>query len=130
MTWQNGMEVGTPEEWVHESMNLHTWMNVYSHKINSMNGRDMWAKFDCSTNLLPPKVNPQIGRPPKRRKKSKGEIKMVKGNNLVRKGKTVTCINFQGTWHNKRSCSNGQRQRSVPMKFVGRKTTAQRSQPA
>ncbi|GJY20786.1 hypothetical protein Tco_0393352 [Tanacetum coccineum] len=61
----NGMDVGTPEDWVHESYKLQTWMNVYSYKINPVNGRDMWSKFECPKTLLPLKVHPQIGRPPK-----------------------------------------------------------------
>nr|GEV53933.1 hypothetical protein [Tanacetum cinerariifolium] len=59
------------------------FMNIYSHKVNLVNGRDMWSKYDCPTTLLPPKVHPQIERPPKKRKKSKGEIVMVKGNKLT-----------------------------------------------
>ncbi|GJZ93879.1 mutator type transposase [Tanacetum coccineum] len=39
----NCMDVGTPEDWVHESYKLQTWMNVYSHKINPVNGRDLWG---------------------------------------------------------------------------------------
>ncbi|GJV59271.1 mutator type transposase [Tanacetum coccineum] len=30
----NGMQVGVREDWVHESMTLQTWRNVYSFKIN------------------------------------------------------------------------------------------------
>ncbi|GJR60527.1 hypothetical protein Tco_1502689 [Tanacetum coccineum] len=48
----NDMDVGTPEDWVHESYKLQTWMNVYFYKI---------------------------GKPPTKRKTSKGEIEMVKG---------------------------------------------------
>ncbi|GKB36216.1 mutator type transposase [Tanacetum coccineum] len=81
----NGFDVGIPEDWVHDSYKLQTWMNVYSHKVNPVNGRDMWSKFDCPTTLLPPTVHPQIGRPPKKRKKIKGEIVMIKGNKLTRK---------------------------------------------
>ncbi|GJS02161.1 mutator type transposase [Tanacetum coccineum] len=65
-----------------ESYKLQTWMNVYAHKINPINERDMWSKFECPTTLLPPKKAPQIRRPPKNRKKSKGEIAMVKGHRL------------------------------------------------
>nr|GEV28485.1 hypothetical protein [Tanacetum cinerariifolium] len=87
MEW-NGFELyqvkGIPEDWVHDSYKLQTWKNVYSHKVNPVNGRDMWSKYDCPTTLLPPKVHPQIGRPPKKRKKRKGEIVMVKGNKLTR----------------------------------------------
>ncbi|GJX48163.1 mutator type transposase [Tanacetum coccineum] len=52
---------------------------------DNVNGRDMWSKFECPTTLLPPKVHPQIGRPSKKRKKSKGEIAIVKGDKLTRK---------------------------------------------
>ena len=61
-------------------------------------------KFDCPTTLLPPKQVPQIGRPQKKRKRSAGEINMVKGGKLTRQGKTVTCGICKGTGHNKRSC--------------------------
>ncbi|GJW74022.1 mutator type transposase [Tanacetum coccineum] len=122
----NGFDVGIPEDWVHDSYKLQTWMNVYSHKVNPVNGRDMWSKFDCPTTLLPPKVHPQIGRPPKKRKKSKGEIVMVKGNKLTRQGKTVTCSLCQAAGHNKRSCSSvaSQRNKSVPKKTTGTKRTS------
>nr|GEU33710.1 hypothetical protein [Tanacetum cinerariifolium] len=100
----NGMNVGTPKDWVHESHKLQTWMNIYSHKINLVNRRDMWSNFECPKTLLPPKVHPQIGRPFKKRKKSKGEIAIVKGDKLTRKGKTVTCSNCKGIGHNKRGC--------------------------
>nr|GEZ44932.1 hypothetical protein [Tanacetum cinerariifolium] len=100
----NGMDAGTPEEWVHESYKLQTWINFYAHKINPINEKDMWSKFECPTTLLPPKKAPQIRRPPKNRKKSKGEIAMVKGQKLKRKGTTVTCSNCKVIGHNKRGC--------------------------
>ncbi|GKB62529.1 mutator type transposase [Tanacetum coccineum] len=84
----NGNDVGIPEDWVHDSYKLATWKAVYSHKVNPVNGRELWSKFDCPTTLLPPKIHPQIRRPPKKRKKSKGEIVMVKGNKLTRQGGT------------------------------------------
>nr|GEX07723.1 hypothetical protein [Tanacetum cinerariifolium] len=49
----NGMYVATPEDWVYDSYKLQTWMNVYAHKINPINGKDMWSKFECLTTLLP-----------------------------------------------------------------------------
>ncbi|GKF51434.1 hypothetical protein Tco_0147901 [Tanacetum coccineum] len=65
-------------------------------------------------------------RPPKKRKKSKGEIVMVKGNKLTRQGKTVTCSLCQAAGHNKRSCSSvaSQRNESVPKKTTGTKRTS------
>nr|GFC96710.1 hypothetical protein [Tanacetum cinerariifolium] len=50
----NGYDVGIPEDWVHDSYKLQTWMNVYSHKET-----------------------------PKKIKKSKEEIVMVKENKLT-----------------------------------------------
>lgn len=100
----NGNEVGIHEDWVHESYKLATWKAVYSHKVNPVNGREMWARFECPTTLLPPKIHPQIGRPSKKRMKSKGEIVMVKGNKLTRQGNTVTCSLCHAAGHNKRSC--------------------------
>nr|GEW92051.1 hypothetical protein [Tanacetum cinerariifolium] len=71
----NGSELyqvkGIPKDWVHDYYKLQTWMNVYSHNVNPVNGRDMWSKYDCPTTLLPPKVHPQIRRPPKKIKKGK-----------------------------------------------------------
>ncbi|GJS19818.1 hypothetical protein Tco_0448450 [Tanacetum coccineum] len=104
----NGNDVGIPEDWVHDSYKLATWKAVYSHKVNPVNGRELWSKFDCPTTLLPPKIHPQIGRPPKKRKKSKGEIVMVKGNKLTRQGKTVTYSLCHAARHNKRSCDRRQ----------------------
>ncbi|GJT40318.1 mutator type transposase [Tanacetum coccineum] len=104
----NGNDVGIPEDWVHDSYKLATWKAVYSHKVNPVNGRELWSKFECPTTLLPPKIHPQIGRPPKKRKKSKGEIVMVKGNKLTRQGKTVTCSLCHAAGHNKRSCDRRQ----------------------
>ncbi|GKD59756.1 mutator type transposase [Tanacetum coccineum] len=85
--------------------------------------RDMWSKFDCPTTLLPPKVHPQIRRPPKKRKKSKGEIVMVKGNKLTRQGKTITCSLCHPAGHNKRSCSQAITQASQRNESVLKKTT-------
>ncbi|GJW71047.1 receptor-like cytoplasmic kinase 176 [Tanacetum coccineum] len=80
---------------------------------DNVNGRDMWAKFECPTTLLPPNVNPKIG-------------------------KTVTCSLCKASGHNKRGCKanvlsdGGQRATTVPItvpkKTVGRKRYA--TQPA
>nr|GEW35381.1 transposase, mutator type [Tanacetum cinerariifolium] len=119
----NGFDLGIHEDWVHDSYKLQTWMNVYSYKVNPVNGKDMWSEFDCPTTLLPPKVHPQIGRPPKKRKKSKGKIVMVNGIELTRKGKTVTCSLCHAAGHNKRSCSQASTQASQRNESVPKKTT-------
>ncbi|GKE94995.1 mutator type transposase [Tanacetum coccineum] len=99
----NGMDVGIPEDLVHDS------------------------STDWETT--------------QKRKKSKGEIAIVKGDKLTRKGKTVTCSNCQGIGHNKRDCkatgsSDGRQSEPVgsqvgpsePMarKYVARKSVARK----
>nr|GEX25716.1 transposase, mutator type [Tanacetum cinerariifolium] len=50
-----------------------------AEKVNVQDkGKEKMEKFDCPTTLLPPKQHPQIGRPPKKKNKSVGEIDMVK----------------------------------------------------
>ncbi|GJX23373.1 mutator type transposase [Tanacetum coccineum] len=72
----NGMQVGLPEDWVHQSMRL-----------------------------IPPYIPPQFGRPGIKRKKSAGEVtEMVKDVKLIRKGGAVTCYKCGQKGHNKRSC--------------------------
>ncbi|GKE90855.1 mutator type transposase [Tanacetum coccineum] len=73
----NRMQVGFPEDWVHQSMRLQT--TVYSFKINPVPGREFWAKSQVPSRLIPPYILPQVGRPGKKRKKSAGEVtEMVK----------------------------------------------------
>ncbi|GJW32621.1 mutator type transposase [Tanacetum coccineum] len=87
--------------------------------VNPVNSRELWSKFDCPTTLLPLKIHPQIGRPPKKIKKSKGEIVMVKGNKLTRQGKTVTCSLCHAARHNKRSCDRRQPSQGGTSNVVG-----------
>ncbi|GJY15103.1 hypothetical protein Tco_0385525 [Tanacetum coccineum] len=79
----NGMDVGLPEDWVHQSYTLQTWRDVYSFKVNPVNGS-----------------------PPKKKKKSVRDIDMVKDGKLTRKGKTVTFLLCKGTGHNRRTCKS------------------------
>nr|GEV35791.1 hypothetical protein [Tanacetum cinerariifolium] len=102
------------------------WNCSELYQVNPVNGRDTWSKYNCPTTLLPPKVHPQIRRPPNKRKKSKGELVMVKGNKLTRQGEIVTCSLCQATGHNKTSCSSvsSQRNESVSKKTTGTKRTS------
>ncbi|GJU71325.1 putative lipoxygenase 6, partial [Tanacetum coccineum] len=104
---ENGMNVGLPEVWVHPSYRLDTWKQQYSFKVNPLSGRNFWELKQWPTTLLPPKIPPQIGRPPKKRRKSAIEIEeMVRGGKLSKKGQTVTCFNCKQKGHNKRGCKN------------------------
>nr|GEU92852.1 hypothetical protein [Tanacetum cinerariifolium] len=66
-------KVGLPESWVHPCYRLDTWKQVYSHHINHIRGKIMWSKSPIPATILPPNHHPQVGRPPKKRKKSAGE---------------------------------------------------------
>nr|GEV71900.1 hypothetical protein [Tanacetum cinerariifolium] len=104
---ENRMNVGLPEVWVHPSYRLDTWKQQYSFKVNPISGRNFWELKQWPTTLLPPKIQPQIGRPSKKRKKSAIEIEeMVRGEKLSKKGQIVTCFNCKQKGHNKRGCKN------------------------
>ncbi|GJX49496.1 hypothetical protein Tco_0276341 [Tanacetum coccineum] len=62
-----------PEEWVNPCYWLTTWRGTYSHKVQPIYETKYWAKSTCPTTLLPPKHHVQVGRPMKKRKRSKHE---------------------------------------------------------
>ncbi|GJU68601.1 hypothetical protein Tco_1254860 [Tanacetum coccineum] len=71
---ENLMGVGIPEQWVHAAYRLETRAHVYSFKVNPCNGRDIWPVVESRTVIILPLYKPQIGRPPKKRKKSNDKI--------------------------------------------------------
>ncbi|KAI3509052.1 hypothetical protein L1887_24076 [Cichorium endivia] len=102
---KNKQDTGLPETWVHPTYWLKTWKDMYSFKIEPINGRRMWQKYACPTTLLPPKHHVPIGRPKKKRTKSALELEdMTKGSRASRKEKSVTCSACKKVGHNKRSC--------------------------
>ncbi|GJY62006.1 mutator type transposase [Tanacetum coccineum] len=112
---KNSIDVGTPESWVHPAYWLVTWQKVYSFKINPLNRKHLWSKHPSPNVLIPPKHQPQVGRPPKKRKKSAAELssqKVVDGGKLSRVEKSVTCCKCHQTGHNKRTCK-GRKQGSA-----------------
>ncbi|GKC31263.1 hypothetical protein Tco_1038557 [Tanacetum coccineum] len=94
-----------PEMWVNPCSWLSTWKETYSHKIQPICGTKYWEKSTCPTTLLPPKHHVQVGRPRKKRKRSKHEDEpFVKDGKLSRKGRTITCQSCGNTGHNKATC--------------------------
>ncbi|GJU62560.1 heat stress transcription factor B-4-like protein [Tanacetum coccineum] len=94
-----------PETWVNPCYWLSTWKETYSHKIQPICGTKYWEKSTCPTTLLPPKHHVQVGRPRKKRKRSKHEDEpFVKDGKLSRKGRTITCQSCGNTRHNKATC--------------------------
>ncbi|GKF21099.1 mutator type transposase, partial [Tanacetum coccineum] len=66
---ENRMGVGILEHWVHAAYKLRTWAHVYSFKIYLCNGREIWHVVESRTVIIPPNHKPQVGRPPKKKKK-------------------------------------------------------------
>ncbi|GKE66210.1 mutator type transposase [Tanacetum coccineum] len=100
----NGMVTCMPETWAHSSYWLRTWKQMYSFKINPVNGKQYWPKSFVPIELIPPKHHPQVGRTPKKRKKSAMEVEeMMKHGKLTRAGKTVRCLLCKQLGHNRRS---------------------------
>ncbi|KAI7729489.1 hypothetical protein M8C21_014854 [Ambrosia artemisiifolia] len=50
----NGGRVGALESWVNPVYTIERWRQIYSFKINPINGRALWPKCDVPTTLLPP----------------------------------------------------------------------------
>ncbi|GJW64474.1 hypothetical protein Tco_0116358 [Tanacetum coccineum] len=116
-------EAGIPEEWVHPCYRLDTWKKVYSFKIKPIRGRIHWPKCNVPNTLLPPKHQPQVGRPPKERKKSAAErdvLKIVKNGKLSREHKTVTCNKCNTKGHNSRSCTGPKEPKSNKRKVTSK----------
>nr|GEX73617.1 hypothetical protein [Tanacetum cinerariifolium] len=67
-----------------------TWKEMYMFKINPVNGLQAWEKSDVLTTIIPSKPHPQIGKPPKKRKKRVAELEdeMINYKKLTRTGKT------------------------------------------
>ncbi|GJV18287.1 mutator type transposase [Tanacetum coccineum] len=105
---QNGIDTGIPESYCLPVHWLTTWKEMYKFKINPVNGPQGWKKSDVPTTIIPPKPHPQIGRPPKKRKKSAAELadEMMKSKKLTKTGKSVTCKSCKQVGHNSRGCKS------------------------
>ncbi|GJZ28663.1 mutator type transposase [Tanacetum coccineum] len=104
----NGIDTGIPESYCLPVHWLTTWKEMYKFKINPVNGPQGWKKSDVPTTIIPPKPHPQIGRPPKKRKKSAAELadEMMKSKKLTKTGKSVTCKSCKQVGHNSRGCKS------------------------
>nr|XP_043616369.1 uncharacterized protein LOC122588324 [Erigeron canadensis] len=101
----NERPCGIPESYVHRVYRLNTWKEMYKFKICPVPGRTYWPKSNSPITILPPKHHVQIGRPKKKRRKSKVELEIIKAGKLSRQGKTVKCGNCKQNGHNKRGCT-------------------------
>ncbi|GJU97542.1 mutator type transposase [Tanacetum coccineum] len=104
----NGIDTEIPESYCLPVHWLTTWKEMYKFKINPVNRPHGWKKSDVPTTIIPPKPNPQIGKPPKKRKKSAAELadEMMKSKKLTKTGKSVTCKLCKQVGHNSRGCKS------------------------
>ncbi|KAJ9566565.1 hypothetical protein OSB04_002531 [Centaurea solstitialis] len=65
----NAQQVDLPETWVHPTYWLTTWKDMYSFKVEPINGRAYWPKSGCPTTLVAPNHHKQIGRPKKKKER-------------------------------------------------------------
>ncbi|XP_076905840.1 uncharacterized protein LOC143561732 [Bidens hawaiensis] len=101
----NGGRVGAVESWVNPVHRMDTWRQVYSFKINPINGRPLWPRSQMHTALTPPKHNKQVGRPKKARKRSAFELEdLTQGGKLSKKETKGACSKCGNTGHNIRTC--------------------------
>lgn len=101
----NAIEVGPPESWVHSCYWLSTWKEVYSHLVEPIRGSNYWEKTTHAIELLPPKHHVQVGRPKKKRRRSKYEdAPCVDSGKLTKRGRVITCRLCGNAGHNKTTC--------------------------
>ncbi|GKA70440.1 mutator type transposase, partial [Tanacetum coccineum] len=91
---------------VHAAYRLETWAHVYLFKVNLCNGREIWPEVEATTVIAPPLYKPQVGRPPKNRKKSHDEVanESCSSGKLSRKGKSVRCGKCGNMGYNRKGC--------------------------
>ncbi|GJT57369.1 putative ribonuclease H-like domain-containing protein [Tanacetum coccineum] len=103
---KNVVDLHTKAFDVHVAYRLETWAHVYSFKVNPCNGRDMWPIIEFRTVILPPCHKSQVGRPPKKRKKSVDELasQSCSTGKQYGKGKSVKCSKCGNLGHNRKGC--------------------------
>nr|GEX46354.1 uncharacterized mitochondrial protein AtMg00810-like [Tanacetum cinerariifolium] len=95
-----GIPVRAVQDQMHKQFDVGA--HVYLFKVNPCNDREMWPVVKATTVRVLPLYKPQVGRPPKKRKKSHYEIanKICLSGKLSRKGKSVRCSKCGNVGHN------------------------------
>nr|GFB92547.1 hypothetical protein [Tanacetum cinerariifolium] len=75
-------------------------------QVNPRNGRGMWPVVEFRTVIIQPLYKPQVGKPPKKRKKLHDEItsESCSSGKLSRKGKSIKCGKCRNVGHNRKGC--------------------------
>lgn len=88
---------------VHSCYSSEMFLVAYGPKIMPYSDRDRWEKVS-GPQVLPPKFDKKVGRPPKNRKKTPVEIETASGTKLSKHGVSMTCSYCGVSGHNKRGC--------------------------
>ncbi|GKD27058.1 mutator type transposase, partial [Tanacetum coccineum] len=99
--------------------------------------QEMWPVVEYRTVIIPPLYKPQVGMPPKKRKKSHGDIaneSCLTGKHS-RKGKSVRCSKCGNVGHNRKGCkgqggatqAGGSSARNVPGQVAGARNVSSQS---
>nr|GEU55156.1 hypothetical protein [Tanacetum cinerariifolium] len=94
---------------VYQNMSRSDWqvrqaqrMDQNAERRGQLDTTKCWEKSTCPTTLLPPKHHVQVGRPLKKRKRSKHKDEsFMKDDKLSKKGRTITCQSRRNTRRDK-----------------------------
>lgn len=95
-----------PKDYIHECYKISTFINVYSHFIEPVNGEPFWEETTSIARPLPPVRKIQPGRPKKKRDSKNDEVQTRKGDTtmLKRQGTSLQCSYCSEWGHNTRTC--------------------------
>ncbi|KAL8157247.1 hypothetical protein AgCh_002087 [Apium graveolens] len=88
-----------PENYLHDCYRRSTFLDVYSHFIEPVNGEQYWEETTQIARPLPPTKRTQRGKPKKKRDTKKDEVKTREGDPtmLKRVGTSLRC-SYCGEW--------------------------------
>ncbi|KAK2352199.1 hypothetical protein QL285_096512 [Trifolium repens] len=95
-------EVQKPEDYIPNYYRNETYEVCYAPLIYPVGGQSVWVKTQY-TDLQPPPIRRQPGRPKKRRNREEGELRREPGM-LNKKGMKQACRRCGETGHNKSTC--------------------------
>ncbi|XP_050204978.1 uncharacterized protein LOC126655018 [Mercurialis annua] len=105
---------GNHENYISGCYRVSTYIKIYSHILNPINGKELWPKSDQSQIISPKPVNNRRGRKTMMRRKEADEVVngsqkglkqgIITDGRITRKGMKVTCSECGLVGHNKRSC--------------------------
>jgi hypothetical protein len=95
-------KVQKPEDYIPNYYRKETYVACYTPLIKPVNGQSVWKKTQY-TDLQPPPIRRQPGRPKKRRNREEGELLREPGM-LNKKGMKQACRRCGETGHNKSTC--------------------------